>query len=83
MEQIFASIYSEIERDPPSATPKTRNGWKSRLRNTNTCRTKEEFLESKRYFENELKEIRKGINRAGLPPTWNQLKLSQLVLPEF
>ena len=83
MEQIFASIYSEIERDPPSATPKTRNGWKSRLRNTNTCRTKEEFLESKHYFENELKEIRKGINRAGLPPTWNQLKLNQLVLPEF
>ena len=57
MEQIFATIHSEIERDPPSATPKTRNGWKSRLRNTNTCRTKNEFLERRRQFESELTEI--------------------------
>ena len=83
MEQIFATIHSKIERDPPSATPKTRNGWKSRLRNTNTCRTKNEFLERRRQFESELTEIRKGIDRAGLPSTWNQLKLNQIVLPEF
>jgi hypothetical protein len=78
MEEIFRHVTSQITRNPPTATPKTRRGWIEFLRSYNRGRKAPKFIPTERHFL----DAKGGLQAAGLPANWNRQRINSITVPE-